>query len=111
MKTGDLTQDEQYVLAALLGMLVKEDRTSSVLEPSERQEVARYMGPGDNAAVVEEAADRYRSCTAIEAGVQEVVRQPARGHIFGLVSQVAEAHGVTVEEMPMVSWLQEVWQL
>jgi len=111
MLCSDLTTDEQLVLAALVGMLLKSGDSTGGALPSGVNGVVAGLGEAGFASILHRAAEEYRSCKEIEGAVQGVLRQPARELMFTLVKEVADSLGISAEEMPMVGWLEEVWEI
>jgi hypothetical protein len=110
MTLDDLSQPEQVVLLALLGLMARMDGSVSQEELELLEQIAdeigekRFDAARDAAAVLDDGAAILREAAAVE-------RQEAREVIFELVYGIAVRDTIAPSEAALLNELATLWSL
>lgn len=111
MTYRDLEPHEQLLLVALLHRVAEADRTVSREERAELDRVAADLGQLAFSAAAQEAERRFSGWDDLGAFAATVVRPEARELILHAAQDMAVTDEVAHEEMQIVSWLSDIWDI
>ena len=111
MEYNELTADERLLLVGLLEMVVKADQTFSEQEHHELKRVAALVGAEAFQAAIQEADTRFSGPEDIKQLALTIQRPEARALIFTAMQDLAVSDEVDLEEMKLVDWLADLWDL
>lgn len=111
MEINELTHDERLLLVGLLEMVVNADQILSEQEDRELKRIAAEVGVEAFQAAIQEADVRFRSTDDIRQLALSIQRPEARELIFTAIQELAVSDEVTIEEMQLVNWLADLWDL
>ena len=111
MEYNELTPEERLLLVGLLEMVVAADQTLSQQEDSELKRIAAQVGEEAFKAAIEVADERFKGAEEIRQLALSIQRVEARELIFTAIQEVAVSDEVTIEEMQLVNWLADLWDL
>lgn len=110
MTLDDLSQPEQVVLLALIGLMARMDGSVSQAEMELLEQVADQMSTTRFEAARDEAAALSDGGAILQAAAG-VVRQEAREVIFELVYDIAVRDTIADSEAELLNRLAELWNL
>lgn len=111
MEYSELTNEERILLVGMMRKVAGADKNFSDEEKAELVKVANLMGEAAFKAAAHEANTHFGSVEAIETLAKSVQRPEARGLILTAVQDLAVADEVAPEEMQLVTWLADLWDL
>lgn len=110
MTLDELSQPEQVVLLALVGLMARMDGSVSLEELELLEQIAdqigaeRFDAARDSAAALSDASAILRAAAGVE-------RQEAREVVFELVYDIAMKDTIAVSEAALLNELAALWQL
>lgn len=110
MTLDDLSQPEQVVLLALIGLMARMDGSVSQAEMELLEQVADEMSPARFEAARDEAAALADGAAILQAAAS-VERQEAREVIFELVYGIAVRDTIADSEAELLNRLAALWNL
>jgi hypothetical protein len=111
MEINELTHDERLLLVGLLEMVVNADQVLSEEEDRALKRIAAQVGAEAFQAAIQEADARFTGPEDIRQLALAIQRPEARELIFTAIQEVAVSDEVTIEEMQLVNWLADLWDL
>lgn len=111
MEFNELTPEERLLLVGLLEMVVKADQALSEQEDRELKRIAALVGLDAFQAAIQEADARFTGPEEIKQLALSIQRPEARELIFTAIQELAVSDEVAVEEMQLVNWLADLWDL
>jgi tellurite resistance protein len=110
MTLDDLSQSEQVVLLALVGLMARMDGSVSPEELSLLEQIADQIGP-ERFDAARDAAASLADNAAILRAAAAVQRQEAREVIFELAYDIAMRDTIAESEAGLLNALAEMWNL
>ena len=111
MEYNELTSDERILLVGMIRKVAGADQKFSDQEKDEMTRVASQMGEDIFKEAAREAGKLLRSAEAVESSARAVTRPEARELIFTTLQDLAVSDEVAPEEMALVNWLADLWDL
>jgi len=111
MEYNELTSDERVLLVGMIRKVAGADQKFSDQEKAELNKVAEQMGGGLFKEADQQAVQLFTSVEAIEASARSVTRPESRELIFTTLQDLAVSDEVASEEMELVNWLADLWDL
>ena len=111
MQFSELSPTEQLVLVGLVKAIVHADQHVSSSETVAIGELANEMGLEDWNLRVTEARSRFATAADLFDMARTVERDEARELIHHALRRVAESDELIDQEMAILEWVAEVWQL
>lgn len=110
MNPKQLTMQEVAALITLLQQMVMADRRISPDERGYVRGLSKLFEPDLYAAALSHSTRRLQQ-DGIEAIVDDVARPEAHQCIYDLIVQTAAVDGIDEDEIMMLSWLEQRWNL
>ncbi len=110
MKYTELTPDERILLVGMVRKVASADNTFSDQEKDQMVRLAAEMGE-DAFKEASLAGQKLSSAKAREAAALAVTRPEARELIFTTLQDLAVSDEVAPEEMELINWLADLWDL
>ena len=111
MEYNELTSEERLLLVVLLELVIKADQAYSDQEDSELKRIAAMIGEAQFKAAIQEADRRFSSGDDLRQLAQTIQRPEARELILATIQELAVVDEVSIEEMQLVNWLADLWDL
>jgi uncharacterized tellurite resistance protein B-like protein len=110
MSVAQLSEDEQVVLLALVGLVARSDGSVSEPEMSALQQLRQAIGP-ERFERVRDAAAALEDDAAILKAAERVARPDARALIFDAILEMAAPDTIAESEAEVLEHLAESWGL
>ena len=111
MDLRHLDAEERLALIGLLKLTVLADSDISPEESLQMKRIAVAMGASTFRASIAEAHRRCSTRAQVEAQARAVTRPEARELIFSAVQEMAVSDDVAAEELQLMNWLADLWDL
>jgi hypothetical protein len=107
----DLLPEENLALVALTRAIARADGTITPLEGRAIRVIAAELGEATFRTLFAQAAASFPDQAALQAFLAGIERPEARSIIYESILGLAAADSISVDEEPLIAWLQETWQI
>ena len=107
----DLFAEESLALVALTRAIASADGAISPLEGRAIAVIAAEIGEATYRKLFAKAAVSFPDQAALKEFLASIERPEARSLIYESILALAAADSISVEEEPLMAWLQETWEI
>jgi formylmethanofuran:tetrahydromethanopterin formyltransferase len=107
----DLLPEESLALVALSRAIARADGAITPLEGRAIALMAAELGEATYRKLFAKAAESLPDEAALKEFLASIERPEARSLIYESILALAAADSISVEEEPLMAWLQETWEI